>query len=261
MRTLQIIVLTDTALWIGHATVVSNMGGAISVHPQEREAGRPIEVEQLKVSPAAMGSYGSTRTNNRNISSYQTSASANGISTGKRASFTNAAGNITIDQGIIDLMLPQYYDDAEMTQEYSTFATRSWQAILDDEAPGFLASNRDDNRHLERNGSTLPFVPSSSSGVHTTETTPPSYTSAVTMFYDLFYKRLFDIHPVRQYIIYIFNGLHFLANRRLSRLRTSKLVADRLPLLGVARNITVIFMHENVLSCCWYPVANPHFAE
>jgi hypothetical protein len=70
---------------------------------------------------------------------------------------------------IVQLMLPLYYTSGEVSTVERELALTSWKLILDDKAPDFL-----------RNVGTPDF----------------QYNSSVTFFYDAFYCRLFDIHPM-----------------------------------------------------------------
>jgi hypothetical protein len=70
---------------------------------------------------------------------------------------------------IVSLMLPVYYIDSELTQDEHRTAFDSWDEILNDTAPDYLSSKR--NKEI-------------------------SYPSCIAYFYDLFYNRFFDIHPM-----------------------------------------------------------------
>lgn len=70
---------------------------------------------------------------------------------------------------IVRLMYPVFYNSEGITPEERKRASDSWQLILDDKSPEFL-------QHKGQ-----PDFP---------------YTTCVTFFYDSFYTRLFDIHPM-----------------------------------------------------------------
>jgi hypothetical protein len=74
------------------------------------------------------------------------------------------------EQEIVKLMMPVYYNDEKVTLEEKEAAASSWQAILDNTAPEFLRQQKAD-----------PNFPHPSSMVY---------------FYNSFYARLFDIHPL-----------------------------------------------------------------
>ena len=71
---------------------------------------------------------------------------------------------------IVNLMMPIYYVDQEVTIDDIAHAKIGWQMIINDTAPMFVQLKGTENFH---------------------------YRSSTTMFFDLFYNRLFDIHPVR----------------------------------------------------------------
>jgi hypothetical protein len=70
---------------------------------------------------------------------------------------------------IVRLMYPVFYTPENISPEERKRALEIWQLVLDDKTPEFL-----DNKGK-------PDFP---------------YTSCVTFFYDSFYTRLFDIHPM-----------------------------------------------------------------
>lgn len=69
---------------------------------------------------------------------------------------------------IVQLMMPLYFDPVDCTHQEHDIAEASWNLVLKDKAPEFLAKK-----------GTEGFM----------------YTSCVTFFFDTFYCRLFDIHP------------------------------------------------------------------
>lgn len=71
---------------------------------------------------------------------------------------------------IVNLMMPIYYVDLDVTQCDIDRAKVVWQMIINDTAPMFTALKGTDGFE---------------------------YQSSTMMFFDLFYNRLFDIHPVR----------------------------------------------------------------
>jgi hypothetical protein len=71
------------------------------------------------------------------------------------------------DNEIVSLMMPIYYTAEEMLPEQRKLATDAWNLILNDTIPDIDARKKND----------------------------PEFTS-VTFFYDSFYARLFDIHPM-----------------------------------------------------------------
>jgi hypothetical protein len=71
------------------------------------------------------------------------------------------------DNEIVGLMMPIYYTAEEMLPEQRKLASDSWNLILNDTIPDVDARKKND----------------------------PEFTS-VTFFYDSFYARLFDIHPM-----------------------------------------------------------------
>jgi len=77
------------------------------------------------------------------------------------------------EEDIVKLMLPVYFIPIPIELSERSLASETWQMILDDKSPEFL----------EKRG------------------TPGfSYSSCVTFFYDTFYTRLFDIHPMARYL-------------------------------------------------------------
>jgi hypothetical protein len=70
---------------------------------------------------------------------------------------------------IVSLFFPVYYTDAEPHEEEIMIASKKWNMILDDKSP-----------HFERKKGTPGYMQN----------------SCLFLFYDVFYTRLFDIHPV-----------------------------------------------------------------
>ena len=81
---------------------------------------------------------------------------------------------------IVNLMMPIYYIDLEVTVEDIERASLVWQMIINDTAPMFVALK-----------GTADF----------------EYQSSTMMFFDLFYNRLFDIHPVKFSLASIISSL------------------------------------------------------
>ena len=73
------------------------------------------------------------------------------------------------DEESIKLVLPMYYSDEPIVLEEVCVAKFTWHLVLNDQSPVFLSRK-------------------SESGFH--------YQSCVSFFYDSFYTRLFDVHPV-----------------------------------------------------------------
>jgi len=71
---------------------------------------------------------------------------------------------------IVRLMMPIYYTTVEITPEERKAANESWNLILNNTAPEFEARRRTDADF--------------------------KFESTVMFFYDIFYARLFDIHPL-----------------------------------------------------------------
>ena len=72
-------------------------------------------------------------------------------------------------QDIVKLMYPLYFTTQNITKDEHKIASDSWNHILNDTAPEFLA----------RRGK--PDFP---------------YSSSIIFFYDTFYMRLFNVHPM-----------------------------------------------------------------
>lgn len=71
---------------------------------------------------------------------------------------------------IVRLMMPIYYTSDDVTPEERKIASDSWHLILNDITPEFDTRKRSDPEF--------------------------KFDSSVTFFYDSFYARLFDIHPM-----------------------------------------------------------------
>jgi hypothetical protein len=69
---------------------------------------------------------------------------------------------------IVNLMMPIYYTNEKITSEENNSVNRSWNMILTDESTHYQ---------------TLKLEPSF------------KYSSCITLFYDSFYSRLFELHP------------------------------------------------------------------
>jgi hypothetical protein len=74
---------------------------------------------------------------------------------------------------IVSIMMPVYYTEDALSKEELDGATACWQSILDDTAAQFLSQRC--NPGFE-------------------------YSTAMTFFFDTFYNRFFDIHPVSNFI-------------------------------------------------------------
>ena len=91
---------------------------------------------------------------------------------GHGASLEQAAINAVYSKkslrDVVAVMMPVYYTEVPVSPEDLTLANANWEMILDDTSPVFIdISNR---------GSNL--------------------SSCIMFFYDTFYRRLFDVHPV-----------------------------------------------------------------
>ena len=73
------------------------------------------------------------------------------------------------EREVVKLMMPVYYNGADVTPEERKLASDSWDLILNEQSPEFLAKKGQPDFQ---------------------------YQSCVTFFYDSFYFRLFDIHPM-----------------------------------------------------------------
>lgn len=73
------------------------------------------------------------------------------------------------EKEIVKLMMPVYYTMVDVTAEERKLASDSWDLILHEKSPEFLSKRG------------TPDFP---------------YQSCVTFFYDSFYLRLFDVHPL-----------------------------------------------------------------
>ena len=74
-------------------------------------------------------------------------------------------------------MLPVYYNNTKLTPNEVELAKKSWEYISSDKAPVYL-------QKLENNSFTK------------------NYSTCVDWFIDIFYERLFDIHPVSSHYFY-----------------------------------------------------------
>ena len=69
---------------------------------------------------------------------------------------------------VVAVMMPVYYTEDGVSTEDFALAQANWEMILDDTSPVYL--------ELKKNGTEM--------------------SSCIMFFYDTFYKRLFDVHPV-----------------------------------------------------------------
>ena len=69
---------------------------------------------------------------------------------------------------VVALMMPLFYTEDNVSEEDLKLAGAAWELILDDQSPVFIEK--------KLSGSVAP--------------------SCMMFFYDTFYKRLFDVHPV-----------------------------------------------------------------
>jgi hypothetical protein len=96
------------------------------------------------------------------------------------ASFTKPSSRSHVPRSteeIVGLLMPVYFTDIEPSKEDVELAQQKWNLIIDDESEHFK----------KKKGQ-------------------PGYTQAscVSLFFDSFYKRLFDIHPVSLSIFVLF---------------------------------------------------------
>ncbi len=74
------------------------------------------------------------------------------------------------EQQIVNLMMPVYFNMAEITDAELALAASSWNLILNDKSDYFTNVLRKQPDF--------------------------KYTSCISYFYDIFYQRLFDVHPM-----------------------------------------------------------------
>lgn len=72
-------------------------------------------------------------------------------------------------EAIVEIMMPLYYEARDLAPNERKIADDSWQLIVKDKAPNFLTKLGSSDFH---------------------------YKSCLTYFYDTFYMRLFDVHPL-----------------------------------------------------------------
>jgi hemoglobin-like flavoprotein len=77
------------------------------------------------------------------------------------------------ESNIVKLMFPLYYSPTNITAEEHKIASDGWNAILNDKTPEFLARKTDPKF---------------------------GYSSCVIFFYDSFYTRLFNVHPMSKHL-------------------------------------------------------------
>lgn len=77
------------------------------------------------------------------------------------------------EKEIVKLMMPVYYNPEPITKDERKLAFETFQLVLDDKSPEFLARKGKPDFH---------------------------YSTCVTFFYDSFYTRLFDIHPMCKHL-------------------------------------------------------------
>lgn len=73
------------------------------------------------------------------------------------------------EEEIVRLMMPVYYNDDPITPEEHDLAHSSWKLILNNTSPEYLAKRKDPNF---------------------------TFPTCIMYFYNSFYARLFDIHPL-----------------------------------------------------------------
>mmetsp|Transcript_16575 Transcript_16575/g.28060 ORF Transcript_16575/g.28060 Transcript_16575/m.28060 type:complete len:203 (+) Transcript_16575:149-757(+) len=90
---------------------------------------------------------------------------------GSGTSTNNPANNLhKTESEIVKLMFPLYYSAQAITKDEHKLASDAWSDILNDKSPEFVNRKKTDKNF--------------------------TYSSNVTFFYDTFYMRLFDIHPM-----------------------------------------------------------------
>lgn len=86
------------------------------------------------------------------------------------ASSTNVQSKRSV-QDVCGVMMPVYYTTSPVTEIDHKRANETWDLILDDKSPLYLEGQKDPAFAAE-------------------------YGSCIMFFYDTFYKRLFDVHPM-----------------------------------------------------------------
>lgn len=79
------------------------------------------------------------------------------------------AGLEKSEHDIVQLMMPVYYNNSPISNEEMEAANSTWKLILTNTSPEFMAKRRDPNFQ---------------------------YPTCIMFFYNSFYERLFDIHPM-----------------------------------------------------------------
>jgi len=77
------------------------------------------------------------------------------------------------EKSILKLMMPVYYTEATANENELAIAHRSWQLILDNESPVFQMGKASNSSEF-------------------------SCSTCICFFYQTFYKRLFDTHPIAE---------------------------------------------------------------
>lgn len=92
-----------------------------------------------------------------------------GNSKNDRKSASGTSNLLKSEEDIVRLMMPVYYNEEPITQDELDIAHNSWKLILNNTSPEFMARKKD-----------------------------PSFTfpTCIMYFYNSFYDRLFDIHPL-----------------------------------------------------------------
>jgi hypothetical protein len=102
---------------------------------------------------------------------------------------TNSITRRLIQTELIQAIMPHYYVDEELSYTDKKLALSSWNLILKNHAPAYVTSK---TKSLQSSdivgGEAIVAVDAAALGEEA---------SAIAMFYNLFYKRLFEVHPVR----------------------------------------------------------------
>lgn len=90
---------------------------------------------------------------------------------GQSANVLHATQNKRSIADVVGVMFPVYYTESEVTESDHKLANETWDLILDDTSPLYMEGQKDPAFAAE-------------------------YGSCIMFFYDTFYRRLFDVHPM-----------------------------------------------------------------
>jgi hypothetical protein len=108
---------------------------------------------------------------------------------------------------IVNLMMPIYFVLDSVSPDDLERAKEVWNMILNDTAPGIILFYRISHTRKFYGDENSNYITPCIGFVALKGTKGFTYVSCIMMFYDAFYSRLFDVHPVSDSSIFLIQGI------------------------------------------------------